>query len=310
MIEVQSLSRFYGTHRAVDNVTFRVGENTVVGLLGLNGAGKTTTLKVIAGLLTPSSGTVAIDGVDLATASVDFRKQIGFLPETPPLYTEMSVTEFLRYIGRLRGMSAEAVEVRIPEVIEKAHLHGYEHRLIDELSHGYRKRVGIAQVIIHKPRLVILDEPISGLDPKQIVEMREVVRGLSTESTVLVSSHILSEVQQTCHRVLVLNNGRLVADGTPNELAGRIAGATRITFLLAGDRDAAGEVFDSLDVVTHHAFGKSESGRFQVTVDLAEDQREALVAALVQAGVGIRVMDDAHDELEEIFMGLTQGGAA
>lgn len=310
MIEVQSLSRFYGTHRAVDNVSFQVGEHTVVGLLGLNGAGKTTTLKVIAGLLTPSSGTVRIDGVDMAEASVSFRKRIGFLPETPPLYTEMSVTEFLRYIGRLRGMASAEVEARIPQVIEKAHLHGYEHRLIDELSHGYRKRVGIASVIIHKPRLVILDEPISGLDPKQIVEMREVVRGLAAESTVMVSSHILSEVQQTCSRVIVLNNGRKVADGTPNELAGRIAGATRITFTLSGSREAAEGVFEQLPVVTHHAFGAESEGRFQVTVDLAEDQREAVVAALVGAGVGLRVMDDAHDELEEIFMGLTQGGAA
>ena len=310
MIKVQSLSRFYGTHRAVNDVTFSVGENTVVGILGLNGAGKTTILKVIAGLLSPSSGTVEVDGVDMSEAPVSFRKQIGFLPETPPLYTEMSVREFLRYVGKLRGMSPAAVEARIPEVVEKAHLHGYEDRLIDELSHGYRKRVGIAQVIIHRPRLVILDEPISGLDPKQIVEMREVVTGLASESTVMVSSHILSEIQQTCSRVVVLNNGSLVADGTPTELAARLSHGKTIHLVLTGGAAAAEVVLADHDAVASHSIHAPAKDRIEVTVEMTHDDRESIVAALVGAGLGLRRLDDARDELEEVFMGLTGGGDA
>lgn len=310
MIEVQSLSRYYGVHRAVDDVSFTVGEHAVVGFLGLNGAGKTTTLKVIAGLLAASSGTVRIDGVDMATAPVSFRKSIGFLPETPPLYTEMTVTEFLRYVGRLRGMTAAATEARIPEVIAKAHLQGQENRVIDELSHGFRKRVGIAQVIIHKPRLVILDEPISGLDPKQIVEMREVVKGLAAESTVLVSSHILSEVQHTCSRVLVLHDGKLVADGSPDALSSRLGAATSIQITVSGSPEQVQTLLSAQPAVQRFTLGRSPHGHVTAAIELEGDARESLVAAIVGAGLGLRRLDDARDELEEIFMGLTKGGEA
>ena len=225
MIEVSHLSRFYGDHRAVDDVSFTIASNTIVGFLGLNGAGKTTTLKVIAGLLPPSAGTVSVDGEDLASAPESFRKRIGFLPETPPLYTEQTVREFLRFVGRLRGMPAAEVEQRLPEVLERCQLGGRGDWVIGQLSHGYRKRVGIAQAIIHRPTLVILDEPISGLDPVQIVEMRKVIRGLAEECTVLVSSHILSEIEQTCDRILVLQAGKLVFVGDGEALRGRRTGA-------------------------------------------------------------------------------------
>lgn len=310
MIEVQSLSRYYGAHRAVDDVTFSVGENTVVGFLGLNGAGKTTTLKVIAGLLTPSAGSVRIDGVDMTTASVDFRRRIGFLPETPPLYTEMSVTDFLRHVGQLRGMSGSEVAERIPEVIAKCQLEGQEHRVIDELSHGFRKRVGIAQAIIHRPKLVILDEPISGLDPIQIVEMRKVIQGLATECTVLVSSHILGEISQTCHRILVLTDGKLVADGTEAELARRFNTGTSLLLTLTADEAPVRAFFEGREGVVGHELTRVEAGRVELKVDLTSDAREQLVDDLVAAGLSIRRLEDAQDELEEIFMDLTRGGAA
>lgn len=308
MIEVQSLSRFYGTHRAVDDVSFTVQEHAVVGLLGLNGAGKTTTLKVIAGLLAPSTGTVKVDGVDVSEASVASRSQIGFLPETPPLYDEMTVREFIRYVAQLRGLSRSEADARFPDVVAKAHLQGYEDRVISELSHGYRKRVGIAQVIVHKPRLVILDEPISGLDPKQIVEMRQVVKGLAKDATVFVSSHILSEIQQTCTRVLVLHDGKLVADGAPSELAARV-GTGRVLLTLTGSREVAEQVLGQTDGVSSHSITEV-AGRLEVAAELSGDVREALVAALVGAGLGLRRLEDAQDELEEIFMGLTKGGEA
>lgn len=310
MIEVQSLSRYYGDHRAVDDVTFSISENSVVGFLGRNGAGKTTTLKVIAGLLSASAGSVRIDGIDMADANVDFRKRIGFLPETPPLYLEMSVTDFLRHVGMLRGMSRSAVDARIPSVVKLCQLDGQEHRLIAELSHGYRKRVGIAHAIIHQPKLVILDEPISGLDPIQIVEMRKVIKGLGAESTVLVSSHNLGEISQTCGRVLVLEGGRLVADGTPHELAARFNTGTALLLTLKASREAVEAFFQGRDSVVRFDIERDDNGRVDVRVDLERDAREDLVTALVGAGFGVRRLEDARDELEEIFMDLTRGGDA
>ncbi|MEL6345711.1 MAG: ABC transporter ATP-binding protein, partial [Myxococcota bacterium] len=239
MIEVQSLSRFYGTHQAVKDVSFSIAANEVIGFLGLNGAGKSTTLKVIAGLIPPSAGTVIVDGVDVTQAPVSFRSRIGYLPEEPPLYKEMTVTEFLTFLGRLRGMSRTQLASRMPHVIKTCQLTGREHQVIGELSHGYKKRVGIAQAIIHGPRLVILDEPISGLDPRQIAEMREVVRGLSAEATVLISSHILSEISQTCDRILMLNQGRLVAQGSEDELAQAGGGNVDLVLIVRGDAQAA-----------------------------------------------------------------------
>ncbi len=310
MIEVQSLSRYYGDHRAVDDVSFSISDNSVVGFLGRNGAGKTTTLKVIAGLLSASAGSVRIDGVDMAEADVDFRKRIGFLPETPPLYLEMTVTDFLRHVGMLRGMSRGAVDARIPSVVKLCQLEGQEHRVIGELSHGYRKRVGIAHAIVHQPKLVILDEPISGLDPIQIVEMRKVIKGLGAESTVLVSSHNLGEISQTCNRVLVLEGGRLVADGSPHALAARFNTGTALLLTLKAAPDAVTAFFEGRAGVAAFSIERSDEGRCDVRVDLDRDTREDLVVALVQAGLGIRRVEDARDELEEIFMDLTRGGDA
>jgi ABC-2 type transport system ATP-binding protein len=310
MIEVQSLSRFYGSHRAVDNVSFSIAENTVVGVLGLNGAGKTTTLKVIAGLLQPSSGTVKIDGVDLTEAPVSFRQRISFLPETPPLYTEMTVTSYLRYLGELRGMARRDLDGRLPEVIARCQLAGQTHRVIEELSHGYRKRVGIAQAIIHRPRVVILDEPISGLDPVQIVEMRKVIRSLGDEATVLVSSHILPEVSETCHRILVLRKGRLIADGTEEQLSERFQGGSVIRITVAGESEKVVRTLQGVASVKSVTAQGGRPDRPVFLVEMTGDHRENVVAALVSAGLGLRRLDDMGGELEDIFMGLNQEGAA
>jgi ABC-2 type transport system ATP-binding protein len=310
MIEVQSLSRFYGSHRAVDNVSFSIAENTVVGVLGLKGAGKTTTLKVIAGLLQPSSGTVKIDGVDLTEAPVSFRQRISFLPETPPLYTEMTVTSYLRYLGELRGMARRDLDGRLPEVIARCQLAGQTHRVIEELSHGYRKRVGIAQAIIHRPRVVILDEPISGLDPVQIVEMRKVIRSLGDEATVLVSSHILPEVSETCHRILVLRKGRLIADGTEEQLSERFQGGSVIRITVAGESEKVVRTLQGVASVKSVTAQGGRPDRPVFLVEMTGDHRENVVAALVSAGLGLRRLDDMGGELEDIFMGLNQEGAA
>ena len=306
MIEVQSLSRYYGSRCAVDRVSFSIAANEVVGFLGLNGAGKTSTLKVLGGLLLPSGGEVRVDGVDMSSNPTAVRADIGFLPEDPPLYTEMTVREFLHFVAGLRGMSTAEIDARIGEVLAKTNLEDVSDRVIAELSHGYRKRVGIAQAIIHGPKLVILDEPISGLDPVQIVEMRAVIRSLRAESTVLVSSHILSEISQTCDRILVLNQGRLVAQGTETELAGRFHIGGSIDMKLRGDRDQIHSLLSAAPKVKKVIDLRTEDEAVDVRVSMESDAREALVKLLVDADIGVRGVTDAHDELEGIFLDLTR----
>jgi ABC-2 type transport system ATP-binding protein len=317
MIEVSHLSRFYGDHRAVNDVSFTIASNTIVGFLGLNGAGKTTTLKVIAGLLPPSAGTVRVDGEDLASAPESFRKRIGFLPETPPLYVEQTVREFLHFVGRLRGMSSASVAARVPDVMNRCQLHGREDWVIGQLSHGYRKRVGIAQAIIHQPKLVILDEPISGLDPVQIVEMRKVIRGLAEECTVLVSSHILSEIEQTCDRVLVLQSGKLVFGGTADELRGRSdsTASLKVQMVVRGEAEAASRLLSELDGVSNVNVTSEDAPLVTLQVTLAEDITETLAATIIGAGMGLRRIQGEEEELEDVFVSLTRdaaqsGGAA
>lgn len=306
MIEVQSLSRFYGTHQAVKDVSFSIAANEVVGFLGLNGAGKSTTLKVIAGLIPPSAGTVVIDNLDVTKAPVSFRSRIGYLPEEPPLYKEMTVTEFLSFLGKLRGMTTAVLAKRLPQVIQTCQLLGVENRVIGELSHGYKKRVGIAQAIIHGPSLVILDEPISGLDPVQIVEMRAVIRSLKDEATVLVSSHILSEIEQTCDRILVLRDGALVVNETHQTLAARLNTGNRVKLTVTGDASAAVDVLQAVEGVISVTVDSERSGHAHLEVSMSADCREALVVALVQAGIGLRQLEDALDELEELFIEMNR----
>lgn len=305
MIEVKGLSRYYGQHPAVLDMTFTIDANTIVGFLGLNGAGKSTTLKVLAGLLLPSDGSVRIDGVDLLEAPDSLRSRIGFLPEEPPLYRDMRVADFVAYAGRLKGMSAAEVKARLGEVLALCNVDDVKHRVISELSLGYRKRVGIAHAIIHRPKLVILDEPISGLDPRQISEIRDVIVGLKSQCTVLVSSHILSEVSQTCDRLLVLSRGRLVADGSQHSLAQRLRMGTRLRLTVRGGAEALRQALAAFPSVQSVELGSEEDGLVSAHVALAEDAREALAAHLVHSGLGLRVLDNERSELEDIFLNLT-----
>lgn len=311
MIQVRNLTRYYGEFAALQEVSFDLAVGEIVGLLGLNGAGKSTTLKILAGLLAPSLGTVTIDGKDLHQHP-EVRGRIGYLPEDPPLYVEMTVTAFLRHIGRIKGMSAAAIEQRLPEVVRLCDLAGREHQVIGTLSHGYRKRVGIAQAIIHDPALVILDEPISGLDPAQIVEMRKVVRGLGEKHALIVSSHILSEVSATCDRILVIGKGRLVAEGTEAQLTAKSAGGARLRITVRGDA-ARFEAFlkSHRHVSSVSPFPATTAGLATCEVLLAADTREELLGDVIGAGFGLRLVEQASDELEQIFLGLTrQSGAS
>ncbi len=308
MIEVNGLSRFYGSHAALSDVSFSIQDREIVGFLGLNGAGKTTTLKLLAGLLLPSAGSIRIQGVNAVEDSDAIRGRIGFLPEDPPLYTEMRVDDFLTWCGAIRGMSATAIAERLPGVLATCQIAEVSDRVIDTLSHGFRKRVGIAQAIIHQPELVILDEPISGLDPVQIVEMRKVIQSLKQHCTVLLSSHILSEVHQTCDRLLVLNEGRLVAEGTEEDLSQRAATFVGgLEIVVRGDSAQVEAVLSSHAGVQSHEVTAAENGLIHARVELSGDHREALAADLVAAGLGLRRLDDAEGELEAIFLRLTSG---
>jgi len=310
MIRVENLTRYYGDFAALDGVSFELKEGETVGLLGLNGAGKSTTLKILAGLLMPSLGSVSVDGTDLLADPDRVRGRIGFLPEEPPLYRDMTVTAFLRHAGRIKGMSASEVESRIPAVIRSCDLLGREEQLIATLSHGYKKRVGIAQAIIHKPRLIILDEPISGLDPAQIVEMRKVVRGLADGAAVIVSSHILSEISQTCDRILVVNDGKLVAQGTEAELVDRTGGMNKLLITVRGEAEAFGTWLKSSELVARATRREAAEGQACFHVEMNGDQREDLLQQLVAKGFGLRLVEAPEDELEEIFLGLTRREAA
>lgn len=308
MIEVANLTRYYGDFPALRDVSFRVAEGQIIGLLGLNGAGKSTTLKILAGLIPPSSGTVLIEGHDIVDDPASLRSRIGYLPEDPPLYTDMTVAAFVAYIGRMKGMSAADVARRLPEVLATSQLTDRADQVIAELSHGFRKRVGIAQAIIHDPRLVILDEPISGLDPVQIVEMRKVIRSLGRKRVVMVSSHILSEIHETCDRIIVLRDGMLVAEGTEEELTRQVT-QDRLRVAVRGGGDF-GAWLTARDDVAAWTADHSRAGETTVVVTLATDARETLAADLIAAGFGLRTLEEAEPALEEIFLGLTREGEA
>ncbi len=307
MIEVTGLTRYYGEFAALEDVSFRVGQSEIIGLLGLNGAGKSTTLKILAGLLAPSSGQVLIEGVDVQEDTTAMARHIGFLPERPPLYEDMTVTEFLVHVARLKGMTVADAHGRLPEVFRLCDLQGREDQLISTLSHGYRKRVGIAQAIIHGPKLVILDEPISGLDPAQIVEMRKVIRGLGEGRVVILSSHILGEISQTCDRILVVHDGKLVAQGTEAELASRSGGHNKVAITVQGDAAAYHAFLEGSALVSEFTAIMRPDGQASATVSVTDAQRSELLGALVGAGFGLRLVEVPDDELEEIFLGLTKG---
>ena len=304
MIKVNALNRYYGDLTAIENLSFEVKNNQVVGFLGLNGAGKSTTLKILAGLLSPSGGSVQIYGKDLLTAPASFRKNIGYLPEDAPLYEDMTVSSFLTYLAQLRGLPSEDIQYRIPVVIQKCQLRGMENRLIEELSLGYKKRVGIAQAIIHHPRLVILDEPISGLDPKQIVEMREVIRNLTKEAIVLLSSHNLNEIAETCDRLLVLHEGKLVAQGTTDVLLNeRTQTSYNVEATLVHQNSNLDEILDIPSVLSCEI---THSGDTSITKLSLSSTPEDIVEHLVKNGIGVRSITTSVGELEQLFLSLTQ----
>jgi ABC-2 type transport system ATP-binding protein len=291
-------------------VSATIEKGEVVGLLGLNGAGKTTTLRVLACDLLPSSGTVKVQGVDVVERPEEVRRRIGYLPDTPPLYDEMRVSEYLRFVYELRGKPAGECSKRIASVADRLGLGRVLHEPLFSLSHGFRQRVGIAQAIVHDPDLVVLDEPISGLDPVQIVEMRALVRQLGDDHTVIVSSHILSEISETCDRLLVLRDGEVVASGTEEELSRNLLEGVHIQLTVRADSGDLARIVSVIRAVpgvrTAGAISALERGHKvqSFEVHAKTDVREQVGATLQQAGFPLLALAKADNELEDVFLRL------
>lgn len=307
MIRASQLTKFYERKCVVRDLSFSIQDREIVGFLGLNGAGKTTTLRMLAGLLMPSSGRIEIDGRDLLEDPLGLRWRIGFLPERPPLYEDMTVRGFLVFSARLRGVDDGRAASRVGEVLETTSLREYADEPIMNLSHGYRQRVGIAQAIVHDPALVILDEPNNGLDPAQIVEMRKLIRSLSARHTVLVSSHILTEISQTCDRLMIIKDGALVDEGTEASLAAKYGANKRSLFLtVVGARAAVEAQLRATPMVASLEVTGEIDGAVELRVDLASGAPEDLAGLLVtKGGFGLRRIEPVKSELEATFLRLT-----
>lgn len=307
MIETKHLTKDYEDLRAVDDVSLSIERGQCVGLLGLNGAGKTTLLRMLCGLLTPSEGDIRIDGLDATEETLSVRGRIGFLPENPPLYPEMSVAKFLRFAALLRGVPALGVDARVQETAQRCQIADRLHDRIETLSYGYRKRVGIAQAIVHQPALVILDEPIAGLDPRQIVEMRELVRSLRGEHTVLLSSHNLPEISQTCDKLLVMDRGRIIQQGSEHELAELLGRRRRVLLQVRGERARVKDTLARVQGVSGVQILGEADGVVEAEIESAADVREEAARAVIGAGLGLLRLSRKELDLEGVFLRLTGG---
>jgi len=313
-ITVKNLTKYYGTEKAIDNISFNVNTGEILGFLGPNGAGKTTTMKIITCYMPPTSGTVEVEGYNIFDHSLEVRRKIGYLPELNPLYLDMNVVEFLEYSARLRGLRDGILKSRLKEMIEVCGLIEVRHKDIGELSKGYRQRVGLAQAMIHDPEVLILDEPTSGLDPNQIIEIRNLIKKLGRAKTVILSTHILSEVQATCDRVIIINEGVIVADGTLAQLQQEFRGSEKVSLEIKIPQKSITnvmvEIYPKLkeipDVESVEYDGMEGSAyRFSIYSAKGCDIREAVFHKAIAEGWVILEMSHKVISLEEVFRKLT-----
>ncbi|MCD8485303.1 MAG: ABC transporter ATP-binding protein [Desertifilum sp.] len=310
MIEVEHLSKIYGSTPAIHDVTFRVEPGEILGFLGPNGAGKTTTMRILTGYLPATSGTARLAGFDVHESSMEVRQRIGYLPETPPLYPEMTVESFLYFVARIKGVAAGDRRNRVNIALERCNIADKRKVLIHKLSKGYRQRVGIAQAIVHDPPVIILDEPTVGLDPRQIIEVRNLIKSLAGEHTIILSTHILPEVSMTCSRVAIINRGRIVATNSPENLVAQLGGGSG--YELEVDRDVI-EVKNLLQVLPGVRFVEAVAENYlppnrhliRVVSEPGTEPGRDIVAVLVGAGVGLYEMRRNRVSLENVFLELT-----
>jgi ABC-2 type transport system ATP-binding protein len=305
-IIVENLTKVYGSQRAVDNISFRVKTGEVLGFLGPNGAGKTTTMKAITTYLLPNEGNITVGSYSLQDHADEIRKHIGYLPESNPLYQEMPVINYLKYVAELQGIEKSKIRKRILEMVRLCGLEGEKHKNITELSKGYKQRVGLAQALIHDPDVLILDEPTSGLDPNQIVEIRELIKKIGKEKTVILSSHILAEVEATCDRILIISKGKIVADGTAEELRKRAHGKEILKVTIEdGEPNEVFKALQSLDPIESVDFIKHENHTFEVQSKQDASSRRAIFSLCVKRNWVLTGMSSIETKLEDIFRELT-----
>ena len=309
MIEVEHLTKRYGAHTAVDDISFTVEDGCIYGLLGPNGAGKSTTMNILTGYLSATAGTVKVAGHDIAEEPLEAKKAIGYLPEQPPLYPEMTVREYLLFVAELKGVKHKKDRAAMAETaMGRTGLQPVQNRLIRNLSKGYRQRVGIAAALLGEPKVIILDEPTVGLDPAQVIEIRNLIHDLGRTHTVILSSHILSEVQTVCDRVLIISAGKLVAQGTPEELAGQLAARGTLSATAKGSREeilaAAGQVEGLTGL--HITAEKGGEVSFTAVCEGGSDLRGELSLALAKAGCPVLSLSTDSMSLEDVFLQLTE----
>ena len=306
MIEVRNLTRKYGDHTAVNSISFKIEDGRIYGFLGPNGAGKSTTMNIITGCLAATSGDVLVNGLDIFEEPVKAKKCIGYLPEIPPLYPDMTPLEFLKFVGRAKGMKKTELSEAINVVMEKTGISDVSNKLIKNLSKGYKQRVGIAQAILGNPQIVILDEPTVGLDPKQIVEIRNLIRELGENHTVILSSHILPEVSEVCDEIIIISNGEIVASDTAENLINKFNPSTITEVVIKGDPDAAANAVACLDEVKEVEIDDSSSdGTAKLVITSDEDIREKLAETFMNNGVLAISMNLSKASLEDIFLEVT-----
>ena len=306
MIQATGLTHYYGPNPAIEDVNFGVNRGEILGFLGPNGAGKTTTMRILTGFMPPTRGKVTLDGYDVVEQSLEVRRRVGYLPETVPLYTDMTVTSYLKYMGTLRGMPSRNIKRRIDEVIDVCRLDDYRSSLIAKLSKGFRQRVGIAQAILHEPDVLVLDEPTIGIDPIQVVETRSLIKNLGNQQTVVLSSHILPEVSMICERVLIIHEGRIVAEDTPANLAERLQGTDLLEVEIGGPPEEVTPAIREIEGVASVRH-RSHANREVYTVRLLQgaEVRDDISRAVIARGWSLLSMQSVGMTLEEIFLRLT-----
>ena len=308
MIEVKDLTKRYAEHIAVDHVSFSVKKGEILGFLGPNGAGKTTTMRILTGFLPATSGTAEVAGFDVFNDSLEVRKRIGYLPENPPIYLDMTVDAYLEFVARIKNVPGEKRKARVADALEKTNLADKRFELIKRLSRGYKQRVGLAQALVHDPEVIILDEPTVGLDPKQIIEVRHLIKGLAGNHTIILSTHILPEVSMTCDRVVIINRGRIAAVDTPANLTTQLKGGQNVRLEVAADENAASAALREIPGVRRvTAEPAGGNGRFALTVEATpgQDLRSQIAAKIVGKGWPLYELRGVNLSLEDIFLQLT-----
>ncbi len=307
MIEVRELSKYYGDLAAVEQISFRAEKGQILGFLGPNGAGKTTTMRMLTCYLPPTSGSARVAGYDVVEESLAARRRIGYLPELPPVYTDMTVRAYLRFVAKIKGVPTPQLNGRIDDTMEKTGVAHVQNSVIGHLSKGYRQRVGLAQALVHNPEVLILDEPTVGLDPKQIIEIRQVIKGLGGEHTIILSTHILPEVSMTCEKIVIINQGRIVGEGTPQSLMAQLKEGEVLRAQITGPPEQVQQLLRGIDGVLEVAAEPGRAADEQVYIITAipgRDVRDLVARRVVDSGWGLRELRALEMTLEDIFLRL------